>query len=175
MSSAKGLPPLPRPFSFSTPDLSLPKSPTALSGTSFLDVSASSLKYNAPRNYRIGVYYNIQPRVAIQHLKSHLRLMKAFRELRDQVESSAVGEEVGDTRIIFVGEDAAQTEAAVKKMSKSRRWEWIVGLAVERYVSYISDMMLLICEDNIDSSVGWRRCDLQHLTLLHGFAKKCLH
>lgn len=100
------------------------------------------------------MYYNIQPRVAIQHLKSHLRLMKAFRELRDQVESSAVGEEVGDTRIIFVGEDAAQTEAAVKKMSKSRRWEWIVGLAVERYVSYISGMMLLICEDNIDSSVG---------------------
>lgn len=136
MSSGKQLEP-PPPYSDSTPESSLLQGPTAESKTTVLSWEDSPSSDNASATYTIGLHIYVRPLVSISHLKSHLRLMRAFRDLRDRAESSAVGREVGDARIVFVGNDAAQTQAAVEKMSGSTRWEWIVALAVERCVAYM--------------------------------------
>lgn len=87
--------------------------------------------YNAPKTYSIGQHPTVAPLVPLKNLRSHLRLLKAFRELRDRVELSA---QDGETKIKFEGTDAASTEAVVKAADGKTKWTWIVGLAVERFV-----------------------------------------
>lgn len=129
----------------------------------FSDLSSSSSPpaYEAPTTYTIGSNINVPRLVPIDYLRTHLRLLKAFRELRDKIERSVAGEDVDDTRIVFEGENATSVEAVVKKMDGTTKWTWIVGLAVERcIVNIILFRSRSPRYDNFCSglSVGSRQC-----------------
>ena len=103
-------------------------------GVEQMDPSSSlpAYSYHEPSTYAIGLNKNIPSLVSIDQLKTHLALLRAFRELRSRVENTVIGDEANDTGIVFEGDEADGTEATVRKMSSDARWAWIVGLAVER-------------------------------------------
>ncbi len=72
--------------------------------------------YSPPSSFTINGQSLSVPLVTIQQLKSHLCLLRAFKELRTVVEE---------------GKDARLPEN-VRALEAPPRWGWFVGLAVER-------------------------------------------
>lgn len=71
-----------------------------------------------PSAYVVGAQRAPRPLVSPEHVKGHLRLLRAFYNLRITVEDCK------DRRI----------PAFAMQMDKDARWRWFVYLAVERYV-----------------------------------------
>ena len=72
-----------------------------------------------PPPYVVGTQHAQQPLVSPEQVKGHIRLLRAFYNLRITVED---------------GKDRRIPGYAVK-MDKDARWRWFVHLAVERFVS----------------------------------------
>src|SRR6266702_1223401 len=72
-----------------------------------------------PPAYVVGAQRAARPLVSPEHVKGHLRLLRAFHNLRITVENCK------DRRI----------PGYAMRMDKDTRWRWFVHLAVERYVS----------------------------------------
>lgn len=72
------------------------------------------LSIDPPSSYAIGEYTITEPLVSIKHLKTHLGLLRAFKDLRTQVETSA----------------SLTATSGISDVSE--RWAWFVNLAVER-------------------------------------------
>lgn len=73
--------------------------------------------YEPPKRFTIGESTTLEPLVSIQQIKGHLALLRAFAELKTQIENY-------DTSKVHKLSDA------------DAKWAWFVGLAVERYVPY---------------------------------------
>lgn len=71
--------------------------------------------YEPPTRFTIGGLTTVEPLVSIAQTKGHLALLRAFAELKAQIE-------------------AYDTSALHKLTSADAKWAWFVGLAVERYV-----------------------------------------
>ncbi|VDB87855.1 unnamed protein product [Peniophora sp. CBMAI 1063] len=76
--------------------------------------------YQPPTTFLIGIHKIDTSLVQVKDLKLHLALLRAFTELRAQVEN-----QTGDAAVHFPQE--------VKQLSPERRWTWFVNLAVERF------------------------------------------
>jgi hypothetical protein len=70
-----------------------------------------------PKSFPIGRKQVNAPLVDSEDLKGHLRLLGAFRDLRETIEK---------------GEDGRLPEAA-RDLQTAQRWTWFLHLAVERY------------------------------------------
>ena len=81
--------------------------------------------YQPPTTFLIGTHEVDTSLVQIKDLKLHLALLRAFSELRKQVE-----EQTGSAYTHFPPE--------VKQLSPERRWTWFVHLAVERSVCRVA-------------------------------------
>lgn len=75
--------------------------------------------YQPPTTFLIGAHKVDASLVQIKDLKLHLALLRAFTELRTQVENQT-------------GAAAAHFPEEAKQLSPERRWTWFVHLAVER-------------------------------------------
>lgn len=77
---------------------------------------ARALTNNSPTGYVVGTQRAERPLVSKEHVKGHIRLLRAFYNLRITVEDCK------DRRIPWY----------VTRMTKDARWRWFVHLAVER-------------------------------------------
>lgn len=75
---------------------------------------------NSNRTYTIGNSKLTASLVPLEHLKAHLRLLRAFKNLRTQVDN------------------ADNLPDATGILEASQRWAWFVTLAVERRASHDS-------------------------------------
>ncbi|KAI0311521.1 hypothetical protein OF83DRAFT_1150577 [Amylostereum chailletii] len=78
--------------------------------------------YQPPTSYRIGPYTLTTPLVSVQHMQTHLALLRAFSDLRAAVQEGT------DPRFPY----------AVRGLEGERRWTWFVALAVERFERWIA-------------------------------------
>lgn len=78
------------------------------------EASNSPPPYTFPTSFQVGLR-RVAPFVNINELKAHLRLLKAFAELKAQVVLWEKDEQI-----------------PLMPMDPERRWTWFVGLAVER-------------------------------------------
>ena len=86
-------------------------------------------KYSPPTSFVIGTKTLAEPLVHVNELKTHLALLRAFKVLRTTVEESK----------------ATEWPELVQPLDPQQRWAWFVGLAVDRYVSFLGEYMLVIC------------------------------
>ncbi|KDQ63947.1 hypothetical protein JAAARDRAFT_187342 [Jaapia argillacea MUCL 33604] len=80
--------------------------------------------YHAPTTYTIGSKQTDHPVVNPEQLKLHLRLLRAFHDLRQTVE----------------GIEHEQFLELVLKMERVERWAWFVHLAVERFQRWVESL-----------------------------------
>lgn len=76
--------------------------------------------YQIPHTYKIGAHI-LSPETAvvnITELKAHLALLRAFKDLRTNVEGKSPAE--------------LNLPVVVESFDEKKRWSWFVGLAVER-------------------------------------------
>lgn len=88
--------------------------------------STSGNSLAGPPIYVVGTQRAQRPLVSPDHVKGHIRLLRAFYNLRITVDDCK------DRRI----------PGYVKDMDKGARWRWFVHLAVERYVLPSSSLFL---------------------------------
>lgn len=72
--------------------------------------------YRPPEHFTIGSKTFSTPLVQTSELKAHLCLLRAFKSLREAVESG----------------DVTDWPETVKMLDRHQRWAWFVGLAVDR-------------------------------------------
>lgn len=74
-----------------------------------------SQTYSMPTQFVIGISITKAPLVGIQGILGHLKLLHAFAQLKNAVDSVATPTTLGVT------------------LNKEQRWSWFIGCAVERY------------------------------------------
>ncbi|EPQ58878.1 hypothetical protein GLOTRDRAFT_125199 [Gloeophyllum trabeum ATCC 11539] len=77
--------------------------------------------YALPKTYKIGEKKTDRPLVDIYQLKLHLRLLRAFHDLRISVQNV----------------DSTSLPLGVEKLNRSERWSWFLHLAVERFERWV--------------------------------------
>ncbi|KAF8549934.1 hypothetical protein OG21DRAFT_1447248 [Imleria badia] len=83
-----------------------------------------------PAYYVVGAQRAQRPLVSPQHVKGHIRLLRAFYNLRITVEDGK------DRRIPWYA----------MKMEKDARWRWFVHLAVERFEQWVKSLQFVSLE-----------------------------
>lgn len=99
-----------------------------------------------PKAYKIGNKTTEFPLVDTYQLKLHLRLLRAFHELRLSVQNA----------------DPAQLPLGVERLDRSQRWAWFVHLAVERFERWV----LSLPASGARGSSPWARSHVPPLDVL---------
>ncbi|KIP02258.1 hypothetical protein PHLGIDRAFT_130825, partial [Phlebiopsis gigantea 11061_1 CR5-6] len=82
--------------------------------------------YTPPTSFAVGAQTLASPLVHVQELKAHLALLGAFKQLRTAVEEA----------------EAADWPPATQRLGPAQRWAWFVGLAVDRFTSWVKVVRL---------------------------------
>ncbi|KZT69341.1 hypothetical protein DAEQUDRAFT_726929 [Daedalea quercina L-15889] len=110
----------PNAHSISAPDLSAWPSSTDSTMTS----SSSAESAGKQDRYKIGSHKITESLVDLEHIKAHLNLLGAFRNMRNRVEDCP---------------DTSLPEVA-QFLDGSQRWAWFVGLALERFHRWVKNV-----------------------------------
>lgn len=84
------------------------------------NVESQPPQYTFPTSFKVGGVRTDGLLVSIPQIKGHLALLRAFGNLKSEVES-------------------CQNDILHMPLDKERRWAWFVGLSAERYVFFATD------------------------------------
>ena len=95
--------------------------------------------YSPPTSYRIGSQTLLSPLVQVAELRAHLSLLRAFKNLRNDVEEA----------------NAAKLPEGTRTLDQRQRWAWFVGLAVDRFVISTAKLYQPLAEKSCCRFLDW--------------------